>query len=193
MRTLRTLSLAIALTLGLTTITLPAPDETSGLKVGDPVPEFTAIDQDGRLWKSADYIGKKNVIVYFYPAAMTGGCTKQACAYRDDSEKLAQADAVVVGVSGDAPAGLKVFQKTYDLNFTLLADYDGKLAKFFNVPTRDGGTLDREFEGRKVTLERGVTSSRWTFVIGKDGNVRHANTKVNAAEDSADVLGLLQP
>jgi len=186
------LVLTSALALGLSAFTLPAAPDAEGLKVGDAAPAFSAIDQDGHLWKSSDFVGKKNVIVYFYPAAMTGGCTKQACAFRDDSTKLAQADAVVVGVSGDVPAGLKVFQKSHDLNFTLLADYDGKVANLFGVPTREGGSIEREFEGKAVTLERGITASRWTFVIGKDGKIKDANTKVNAAEDSAHVLGLLK-
>jgi len=102
--------------------------------VGDPAPTFTATDQDGHLWKSSDWIGKKYLIVYFYPAAMTGGCTKQACAFRDDVDKLKLKDAVVVGVSGYAPEDLKVFQQTYELNFDLLADYNGMIAKAFGVP-----------------------------------------------------------
>ena len=188
-----TLSLAFSLVLWISTLTLPAPHPGEGLKEGDSVPPFTAIDQNGNLWKSSDVVGKKNLVIYFYPAAMTGGCTKQACAFRDDAKKLADADAVVVGVSGDAPAGLKVFQKSHDLNFTLLADYDGKLARLFGVPTRDGGSIQREFQGKDVTLERGVTAQRWTFVIGKDGKIIHRNTKVNAAEDSASVLQALKP
>ena len=167
--------------------------EPKPLAVGDPAPTFTAIDQDGHLWKSSDWIGKKHLIVYFYPAAMTGGCTKQACAFRDDAAKLKSKDAVVVGVSGDAPAGLKVFQQTHQLNFDLLADYNGMIAKAFGVPMRDGGVIERTFLGKPVSLERGVTASRWTFIIGKNGKVTHKNTQVNAAQDSAHVMNLLGP
>ena len=74
-----------------------------------------------------------------------------------------------MGVSGDAPAGLKVFQQTHQLNFDLLADYNGMIAKAFEVPMRDGGVIERTFLGKPVSLERGVTASRWTFIIGKDG------------------------
>jgi len=166
------------------------PNEVK-LDVGDTAPGFTAIDQDGHLWKSADLIGKKNLVVYFYPAAMTGGCTKQACAFRDDASKLKDLDAVVVGVSGDAPAGLKVFQQTHQLNFDLLADYNGSIAKAFGVPLRDGGIIEREFLGKPVSLERGVTAARWTFVIDKEGKVVYKNAKVKADQDSANVIEAL--
>lgn len=166
--------------------------KAAGLKVGDTLTPFTAIDQDGHLWKSEDIIGKKNLIVYFYPAAMTGGCTKQACAFRDDADKLKALNAVVVGVSGDVPAGLKAFQKTHDLNFSLLADYDGKIAKIFGVPMRDGGEIKRAFEGKEIILKRGVTSARWTYVVGLDGKVGYMNSKVNAAKDSENVQAFLK-
>ena len=162
------------------------------LEVGDKIQEFSAIDQDGQLWKLSDYLGKKNIVVYFYPAAMTGGCTKQACAFRDDQGKLEALNAVVVGVSGDVPAGLKVFQKSHGLNFTLLADYNGQIAGIFGVPAKAGGSIGRTFEGAEVTLERGITTSRWTFVIDTDGKVAFKNTKVNAAQDSESVREFLK-
>ena len=87
--------------------------------VGDKAPVFTATTDQGSTWKLADYVGKKNVVVYFYPAAMTGGCTKQACAYRDAQPAIESANAVVVGISGDNPEGLKLFKKAETLNFTL--------------------------------------------------------------------------
>lgn len=161
------------------------------LDVGDVAPEFMAIDQDGHLWKTSDLAGKKNLVVYFYPAAMTGGCTKQACAFRDDASKLKDLDTVVVGVSGDAPAGLKAFQQTHHLNFDLLADYNGSIAKSFGVPLRDGGVIKREFQGKTIHLERGVTSGRWTFVINKEGKVIYKNTQVKPDQDSANVIAAL--
>ena len=161
------------------------------LDLGEVAPEFMAIDQDGHLWKTSDLVGKKNLVIYFYPAAMTGGCTKQACAFRDDKSKLTKLDAVVVGVSGDNPEGLAHFKKAENLNFTLLSDEKGDLAKKFGVPTGKGGAIDREVDGEKVTLSRGVTSKRWTFVISKDGKVVYKNDKVNAAKDSEAVCSVL--
>ena len=162
------------------------------LEVGDKAPEFEAKTQTGEDWTSADLVGQKNLIVYFYPAAMTGGCTKQACAYRDSQEALAELDAVVVGVSGDRPDGLALFEKAENLNFTLLADFDGEVAKAFGVPVRGGGKIEREVEGKTHTLERGVSAARWTFVIGKDGTVIHKNDKVKAAADCGEVVEVLK-
>src|SRR5207249_2692531 len=74
----------------------------NGVKVGDPAPKFKSTDDQGKEWKSGDVVGKKIVVVYFYPADLTGGCTKQACGFRDDLAKLTDLDVVVVGVSGDS-------------------------------------------------------------------------------------------
>ena len=161
------------------------------LNVGDKAPVFTALDDKGKQWKSGDVVGSKHLVVYFYPAAMTGGCTKQACAFRDDKSKLTKLDAVVVGVSGDNPEGLAHFKKAENLNFTLLSDEKGDLAKKFGVPFGKGGVIEREVDGDKVTLSRGVTSKRWTFVISKDGKIVYKNNKVNAAKDSEVVRSVL--
>ena len=161
------------------------------LNVGDKAPAFSTLDDRGKQWKSGDVVGSKHLVVYFYPAAMTGGCTKQACAFRDDKSKLTRLDAVVVGVSGDNPEGLAHFKKAENLNFTLLSDEKGDLAKKFGVPFGKGGAIEREVDGKKVTLSRGVTSKRWTFVISKDGKVVYRNDKVNAAKDSEAVCSVL--
>lgn len=159
--------------------------------VGDPAPAFKTLDDEGNAWNSKDFLGKKRLVVYFYPAAMTGGCTKQACAYRDDKKKWAALDAVVVAVSGDTPEGLAHFKTAENLNFTLLSDEKGRIAKSFGVPMRPGGSLEREVDGKKVTLKRGVTAARWTFVISKAGKIVHKNDKVNAAKDSQMVRAIL--
>lgn len=160
--------------------------------VGDKAPVFTATTDQGSTWKLADYVGKKNVVVYFYPAAMTGGCTKQACAYRDAQPAIESANAVVVGISGDNPEGLKLFKKAETLNFTLLADEKGEIAKSFGVPVKDGGTITREIEGKSYDLTRGATASRWTFIIDKKGNVVYKNEQVDAAKDAEAVLAFLK-
>lgn len=162
------------------------------IEVGDKAPAFSGKAQSGEAWDAAEHLGKKNIVVYFYPAAMTGGCTKQACGFRDNKADLDALDAIVVGVSGDKPEGLALFEKANKLNFTLLADYDGALAKAFGVPTRKGGSIEREVDGSTFTLERGVSASRWTFVIGKDGTIIHKSDKVAAAEDSKNVIAALK-
>lgn len=165
---------------------------SQGLAVGDKAPKFKTLADDGSTWNVKDYLGKKNIVVYFYPAAMTGGCTKQACAYRDNQSDLSSVDAVVVGVSGDNVDGLKLFKKAHELNFTLLSDESGEIARKFGVPTKDGGTITREVDGQSFDLVRGTTTSRWTFIIDKNGKVVYKNDQVKATDDTAEVLGFLK-
>ncbi|RPJ85156.1 MAG: peroxiredoxin [Acidobacteria bacterium] len=162
------------------------------LNVGDKAPAFAAKDADGNDWSSADHVGKKFIVLYFYPAAMTGGCTKQACSYRDDLSQFRQAGAEVVGVSGDEVENLKAFQKVENLNFTLLSDPDGSIAKKFGVPLRDGGSINKTVDGQDKTFKRGVTASRWTFIIDQNGNVAYVNPQVDAQNDSKAVMAALE-
>ena len=155
---------------------------------GSDAPSFSLLDQNGEKWHSSDFLNKKNILIFFYPAAMTGGCTKQACSYRDNFAEWQSRDFEIVGVSGDKPENLKLFQKAENLNFTLLSDIDGKTAKAFGVPTGKGGQIQKFIQGERFTLERGVTSKRWTFVISKGGKIIYRNDKVNAAKDSETVL-----
>ncbi len=166
--------------------------ENKILKVGDKAPNFKTLADDGSIWDIKEYLGKKYIVVYFYPAAMTGGCTKQACAYRDFKSNLKSVNAVVVGVSGDNVDGLKLFKKANDLNFTLLSDESGEIAQKFGVPTRDGGTITREIDGESFDLVRGTTASRWTFIIDKNGKIIYKNDSVNAVKDSEEVISFIE-
>ena len=110
-----------------------------------------------------------------HPAAMTPGCTKQACSYRDGAGKLSKLDAVVVGVSGDNVQSLKYFKTAENLNFTLFQTsrrsreaFESRLA---------GGKIQRTVEGKEVTLSRANTASRWTFVINKKGKIIYKNSR----------------
>lgn len=163
-----------------------------GLKVGDKVPAFEAVTDDGSTWKLNDNLGNQYLVVYFYPAAMTGGCTAQACAYRDLSSDLELQDAKIVGISGDKPENLKFFKKAHNLNFTLLSDESGEIANKFGVPTRDGGTFKGEFDGQKFELDRDITTSRQTYILDKEGTVVYKNEQVDAANDSEEVLNFLK-
>lgn len=163
-----------------------------GLEIGDKVAPFEAKADDGTLWKSGDVLGKKYLVVYFYPAAMTGGCTKQACAFRDHKADLEKVGAEVVGVSGDLVEGLKYFKMAENLNFTLLSDAEGKIARLFGVPTRDGGEIKRTVNGQEVTLKRNLTTARWTFILDKEGKVIYKDSEVKAAQDSDNVIAFLK-
>lgn len=156
------------------------------LEVGSPAPQFTSKDDTGADWKSADHFGKKIVVVYFYPADLTGGCTKQACGFRDDMAKLQGEGVEVVGVSGDSVANHQIFKKDRNLNFALLADESGDVAKAFGVPVKIGVKVAKvkTSDGQEISLTRSATADRWTFIIGKDGKIAYKNTKVAAAEDS---------
>src|SRR5690606_27483183 len=142
-------------------------------------PVFQALDDNGNPWKSQDVVGEKILVVYFYPAAMTGGCTKQACAFRDNRSRLTALGAEVVGVSGDRVENLKVFKGANRLNFPLLSDSRGEIAKAFGVPVKEGATITRTVDGKEVTLTRDLTTARWTFIIGRDGRIVFRETQVN--------------
>jgi len=171
-----------------------AENKAKELKVGDKAPSFEATDDQGQPWKSSDHVGKKVLVVYFYPADLTGGCTKQACGFRDDMQKLADKGVEVVGVSGDSARNHQVFKQVHKLNFTLLADEDGTVAQKFGVPFVKGAKefKTKDAEGKAVTLTRGGTAQRWTFVLDKNGKIIHKNTQVKAAEDSKQILEVVE-
>jgi peroxiredoxin Q/BCP len=175
----------LALTIG--GLSAAAADNTVDRKVGDPAPVFEGIDDQGRLWKSSA-VAKKYLVVYFYPGDFTPGCIRQAQNFRDNMNKLVAQGVEVVGISGDGARTHQMFKQAQKLNFTLLADEDGALAKKFGVPVGKGGEVRvKDADGKMVALKRGVTAARWTFVIGKDGNIVYRNTKVVPALDSKQV------
>lgn len=163
-----------------------------GLSVGDKAPVFEATADDGSTWEINKYLGKENIVVYFYPGAMTTGCTKQACSYRDHLGELDSVDAVVVGISGDKIASLKLFRQAENLNFTLLSDEKGDIARSFGVPLGAGGSIIRTVGGVEHELVRDLSAKRWTFIIGKDGKIIYKNETVNAENDSVEVLNFLK-
>jgi peroxiredoxin Q/BCP len=138
------------------------------LSVGDAAPEFTLPDADGNEVSLRELRGK-NVIVYFYPAAMTPGCTKQACDFRDSLDSLAAAGYTVLGISPDKPAKLQKFRERDGVTFPLLSDPDKE------VLTAYGAFGEKTMYGKKVT---GVIRS--TFVIDGEGKIAVAQYNVKA-------------
>jgi peroxiredoxin Q/BCP len=158
------------------------------IDVGDKSPAFEGVDDQGHPWTSADHVGKGVLVVYFFPADLTGGCTKQACGFRDDMQTLTGKGVEVVGVSGDSVANHQLFKKVKNLNFTLLADEKGTIAKAFGVPLKAGNTFKfKAPDGQTHLLKRGVTAARWTFVIDKQGKIALKETKVDAPGDAKAV------
>ncbi|GAA2058803.1 thioredoxin-dependent thiol peroxidase [Leifsonia soli] len=130
------------------------------LEAGTPAPSFTLTDQDGAAVSLSDFAGQ-NVIVYFYPAAMTPGCTTEACDFRDNLNSLKSAGYQVIGISKDAPAKNKQFQEQDGLNFPLLSDEDLAVHRAY------GAYGEKKLYGKTV---EGVIRS--TFVVDPDGTVR---------------------
>ena len=132
-------------------------------KAGDAAPKVQAKDQDGNLWKLSDQIGKKVVLLYFYPKDDTPGCTKQACGLRDQMGSLQKDGVSVVGVSRDDAESHKKFHGKFKLNFPLLVDTDGKLTEAFSV-AMDGRPMSR----------------RVSFLIGLNGKILHVTDNPDA-------------
>jgi peroxiredoxin Q/BCP len=165
------------------------------VKVGDMAPSFESTDDMGKPFKSADIVGKKIVVLYFYPADFTGGCTAQACGFRDDIEKLDSKGIAVIGVSGDSVNTHKLFKAHHKLPFTLLADEKGEVAKAFGVPVGKGGVAKGagvNEKGEKFDVERGATISRWTVVIDKAGKVAAIDEVKKAGDDAKRVAELVK-
>ena len=155
--------------------------ESTRLEVGDTAPQFTLTDQDGTSVSLADFAGGK-IVVYFYPAAMTPGCTTQACDFRDNLGSLKSAGYQVLGLSKDSPAKLKEFQEHDAVNFPLLSD------KGLAVHRAYGAWGEKSLYGKTVT---GVLRS--TFVIDATGKIEFALYNVKATGHVASLrkkLGL---
>jgi peroxiredoxin Q/BCP len=150
-------------------------------KVGSMAPAFTLVNQKGEKVSLKDYKGGKNVVLYFYPKAMTPGCTVQACAIRDTKKKFSSAKTVVLGVSPDAPERLVKFIEKEGLNFDLLSDPEHKIADKY------GSWGPKKFMGKEYD---GIL--RQTFIIGKDGKLKHVMDKVKTKSHHDDVLNWIK-
>lgn len=148
---------------------------TPRLEVGAKAPAFSLPDADGNTVKLSDYKGRK-VIVYFYPAASTPGCTKQACDFRDSLAELNGAGLDVVGISPDKPEKLAKFRDNEGLTFPLLSDPDRK------VLTAYGAFGEKTMYGKTV---QGVIRS--TFVVDEKGNIEVAQYNVKAAHTTTKI------
>ena len=115
--------------------------EMIDLKVGDKAPTFQLKDDADKTWSLSDHVGKKWVVIYFYPGDFTPGCTAQAKAFKDAMDKLTEKGVEVVGVSGDGVETHAEFKKTQKLNFPLLADEGGAVCKAFGVPFGPGASV----------------------------------------------------
>jgi len=148
----------------------------AAVNVGDPAPEFDLSDSSGKRVRLSDFRGKKSVVLYFYPKDDTPGCTKEACSFRDQYEAFKDAGAEVIGVSSDSEASHEKFATKYKLPFTLVADAGGAVRKRYGVP---------------ATL--GILPGRVTFVIDREGVVRHVfNSQLQATKHVDEALAVIR-
>ncbi len=111
------------------------------IKVGDMIPHFSLPDQDGRIFDVGNVLGKKKLVIFFYPQDGSLNCTREACYFRDMYETFEETDAAIIGISGQSVESHKNFAVTNDLNYTLLSDEDNVVRKLFGVPTRMFGLI----------------------------------------------------
>lgn len=147
---------------------------------GTPAPAFETLNQRSETVNLTDFQGK-TLILYFYPKAMTPGCTTQACGLRDSKAELEAENAIAIGISPDAPERLQRFIDKQELNFDLLSDEDHKIAEAYGV----WGL--KKFMGKEYM---GV--NRITFIISPTGTVQHVMPKVKTKTHHDDVLALLR-
>jgi thioredoxin-dependent peroxiredoxin len=149
------------------------------LATGKKAPDFTLLDQDGKKVTLSDLEGKR-VVVFFYPKAMTPGCTRESCDFRDEIAAFKKKKVAVLGISKDTPAGQKKFQEKYQLPFPLLSDADLAVQKAWGV------WGEKTMYGKKV-----FGTIRTTVIVGADGKVEKVFPKVKVDGHVASVLEAL--
>lgn len=150
------------------------------LKVGDKAPQFTLKSDKGTEVSLSQFLGKKDIILYFYPKDNTSGCTTEACSFRDNLPRIENKSAVVLGVSPDSVKSHQGFIQKQNLNFTLLSDPEHKVAEVY------GAWGEKSMYGKKYM---GIL--RTTFVIGKDGKIKKVFEKVKPEGHAEEVLDIL--
>ena len=145
------------------------------LKVGDTAPDFSLLDERGLPVNLKDYLGKTNVVLYFYPKDFTSGCTTEACSFRDNYKLYQDKGAIVIGVSLDTVESHYKFSEKYKLPFAILSDHNKEVAKAYGV-LGVGGFLT------KIV----------TFIINKNGKITHIFPNVDVRHHSEEVLKALE-
>lgn len=146
-----------------------------GLEIGDQPPVFTARDEEGNQFSLADHLGKRPLVLFFYPKDFTPGCTTQACSFRDQYTEFEKAGALVIGISSDQYRRHKQFASNYRLPYPLLEDQGGKISKLFRVPSHFFG----------------LVPGRATFVINSAGILAAVIRKSPPASHAQKALEIL--
>ncbi len=152
-------------------------DPMNELTIGSTIPSFTLPDQDGNMFDINKVLGRKNLVIYFYPKDDSPGCTAQACSFRDQFEVFTEADAVIIGISGQSVKSHKEFAEKHRLSFTLLSDKGNYVRKLFGVPTNFLGLLP----------------GRVTYIADKTGKVIYIfNSQMDATKHVDEALRILE-
>ncbi len=159
----------------------PAADKDSTALEGKKAPDFELPTLDEKNVALRDLVGKRKLVLYFYPKDMTPGCTTEACSFRDNLDEIRAAGAAVAGISADPPDSHRKFTDRYALNFPLLSDVGNKVGKLYGVYKM------KSLYGRKF-----MGIERTTFVIDRDGIVRKVFPKVKVNGHTAEVLAALK-
>lgn len=146
------------------------------IEKGDLIPKFELKDQNGNVFQSDQVIGKKPVVIYFYPKDFTPGCTKEACSFRDSYEDFKEVGAEVIGVSSDSEKSHAKFSKKYSLPFILLSDPKANLRKKFGI--------------KKSLL--GLVPGRETFVVDGDGKLIFKFNSLDASRHMKKALEVIK-
>lgn len=136
------------------------------ITIGELAPQFTANTENNQTINLSDYLGK-NVVLYFYPKDDTSGCTKEACEFRDNMERISNQNTIVLGVSPDSDKSHDKFKRKYNLNFTLISDETKEICTAYGV------WVEKSMYGKKYM---GV--ERTTFIIDKEGKIAKIYNKV---------------
>lgn len=168
--------LTIYLLLFITYFALGQNNDMKIIKTGSTIPSFKLPDQNGKLFDINSVIGKKNLVIYFYPKDDSPGCTKEACSFRDQYEVFKEADAMIIGISGQSVKSHKEFAEKYKLSFTLLSDDGDNIRKLFGVPSNMLGLLP----------------GRVTYIADKSGKVIYIfNSQIQATQHVEEALSIL--
>jgi peroxiredoxin Q/BCP len=147
------------------------------ITIGSNCPEFTLLNQEGKEVNIQDFIGTKNIIIYFYPKDNTPGCTKEACSFRDSMQDLNNLDCEVFGISADSVSSHKAFSERFRLTFNLLSDENNLIRKQFKVPTNLFG----------------IIPGRVTYIINKEGKVIHIiNSQTNPEKHIKETIEVVK-
>jgi len=151
-------------------------DKTRKIEVGSLVPDFSLYDQNGNIFQLATHLGKKNLVIYFYPKDETSGCTKEACKFRDMYEDFTDAGAEVIGISSDSRKSHSAFASKHNLPFSLLSDEDNAVRKRFGVPDY-----------------LGFLPGRVTYIVNRQGIVKYIfNSQIQAEKHAEESIRIIR-